>query len=47
MDNCNCIVGDICYVFSKNGGNFGMDGFVVYLFIKCGEINFEVGIDED
>lgn len=46
FDNCNCIVVEVCYVFIKIGGNFGIDGFVFYLFSKKGVIFFEKG-DED
>lgn len=46
FDNRNRIVVEVRYVFSKCGGNFGIDGFVVYLFSKKGVIFFEKG-DED
>lgn len=47
IDNVNCIVFEVCYVFFKFGGNLGISGLVVFLFIKCGEIFFEFGVEEE
>lgn len=47
IDNCNCIVVEVCYVFSKCGGNLGIDGLVVYMFECKGQISFVFGVDEE
>lgn len=32
INNVNCMVFDVCVVYSKNGGNMGVSGLVVYMF---------------
>lgn len=41
INNVNCIVVDVWVVFSKNSGNMGVNGFVVYMFDVIVVIGFE------
>lgn len=48
IDNCNCMVGEVCYVFFCYGGNFGENGCVVWMFDCKGFFIFDVeGMDEE
>ncbi len=46
-DNRNRTVAEVRHVFSKCGGNLGLDGSVGYLFEKAGQLSFPAGTDED
>lgn len=46
-DNKVRTVADVRHAFSKNGGNMGTDGSVVYLFSKLGVLLYAPGCDED
>jgi len=46
-DNKNRAVADIRYIFSKNGGNLGENGCVVWMFDKKGYINIEKKSDNE
>lgn len=47
-NNLNRTVGEIRYIFTKNGGNLGTDGSVGYLFEQKGAITLKsTGIDEE
>lgn len=46
-DNRNRTVAEVRHVFSKCGGNLGLDGSVGYLFQKAGQLSFPAGTDED
>lgn len=47
IDNCVCIVVDVCYVFSKCGGNMGIEGLVFFMFKCVGVFYFVVGVNEE
>lgn len=46
-DNRNRTVAEVRHVFSRCGGNLGLDGSVGYLFQEVGRLSFPVGTDED
>ncbi len=46
-DNKTRTVADVRHAFSKNGGNLGTDGSVVFLFKHCGQMIFAPGTDEN
>ena len=46
-DNRKRTVAEVRHVFSKCGGNLGLDGSVGYLFQKAGQLSFPAGTDED
>ncbi len=46
-DNKTRTVADVRHAFSKNGGNLGTDGSVVFLFKHCGQMFFAPGTDEN
>lgn len=46
-DNRNRTVAEVRHVFSRCGGNLGLDGSVGYLFRKAGQLSFPAGTDED
>nr|MBS0020628.1 YebC/PmpR family DNA-binding transcriptional regulator [Gammaproteobacteria bacterium] len=46
-DNRNRTVAEVRHVFSRCGGNLGLDGSVGYLFQEAGQLSFPVGTDED
>ena len=46
-DNKTRTVADVRYAFTKNGGNLGTDGSVVFLFKHCGQLVFAPGTSED
>ena len=45
-DNKNRTVSEVRHVFSRCGGNLGIEGSVVYLFKQCGLISFSPKSDE-
>lgn len=47
IDNCNCIVINVCIVFVKNGGNFGVLGVVSYGFEWFGLIEYLVKVGDE
>lgn len=47
IDNCICMVVEVCYVFLKFGGNMGIDGLVVFMFDYVGQFLFVFGMLED
>lgn len=47
IDNCMCIVVEVCYGFDKYGGNMGILGFVVFLFDYIGQFIYVLGMLED
>ncbi|MDP1940121.1 MAG: YebC/PmpR family DNA-binding transcriptional regulator [Gallionella sp.] len=46
-DNKTRTVAEVRHAFSKNGGNLGTDGSVVFLFNHCGQMIFAPGTDEN
>ena len=46
-DNRTRTVAEVRHAFSKNGGNLGSDGSVVYLFKHCGQFVFAPGASEE
>ncbi len=46
-DNKTRTVADVRHAFTKNGGNLGTDGSVVFLFKHCGQLVFAPGTSED
>ena len=46
-DNRTRTVAEVRHAFSKNGGNMGSDGSVVYLFKHCGVFLFAPGTSEE
>lgn len=46
-DNRNRTVSDIRYAFSRNGGNVGADGSVVFMFDRKGVLLFAPEVDND
>lgn len=46
-DNKTRTVADVRHAFSKNGGNMGTDGCVVFQFKHCGQIILEPGANEE
>jgi YebC/PmpR family DNA-binding regulatory protein len=47
-NNVNRTVGEIRYIFTRNGGNLGTDGSVAYLFEQKGSIKINSeGLDEE
>ena len=46
-DNRTRTVAEVRHAFTKNGGNLGSDGSVVYLFKQCGQFVFAPGTSED
>lgn len=46
-NNRNRTVAEVRHVFSKNGGNLGLDGSVAYLFKKQGQLTFAPGTEEE
>jgi YebC/PmpR family DNA-binding regulatory protein len=46
-DNKHRTVADVRHAFTKNGGNLGTDGSVVFLFKHCGQMLFAPGTNED
>lgn len=46
-DNKTRTVADVRHAFTKNGGNLGTDGCVVFNFVHQGYLVFEPGVDED
>ncbi len=46
-DNRTRTVAEVRHAFSKNGGNMGSDGSVVFLFKHCGQFVFAPGTSED
>ena len=46
-DNRTRTVAEVRHAFTKNGGNLGSDGSVVYLFRHCGQFVFAPGTSED
>lgn len=46
-DNRNRTAAEVRHVFSRWGGNLGLDGCVGYLFQKAGQLSFPAGTDED
>jgi YebC/PmpR family DNA-binding regulatory protein len=46
-DNRTRTVAEIRHAFTKNGGNLGTDGSVVFLFKHCGQMVFAPGTDEN
>jgi YebC/PmpR family DNA-binding regulatory protein len=46
-DNRNRTVAEVRHVFSRCGGNLGLDGSVGYLFQEVGRLSFPAGTDED
>ena len=45
-DNRTRTVAEVRHAFTKNGGNLGTDGSVVYLFKHCGQLVFAPGTEE-
>ncbi len=45
-DNKIRTVAEVRHAFSKNGGNLGTDGSVVFMFKHCGQMLFAPGTDE-
>jgi len=45
-DNRTRTVAEVRHAFTKNGGNLGTDGSVVFLFKHCGQLVFAPGTDE-
>lgn len=46
-DNRQRTVSDVRHAFTKNGGNLGLDGSVVFQFNHCGQFLFAPGTPED
>ena len=46
-DNRQRTVSDVRHAFTKNGGNLGLDGSVVFQFRHCGQFLFAPGASED
>ena len=46
-DNRKRTVAEVRHVFSRCGGNLGLDGSVGYLFQKAGQLSFATGTDEE
>ncbi|MDB6096340.1 MAG: YebC/PmpR family DNA-binding transcriptional regulator [Francisellaceae bacterium] len=46
-DNRNRTVSEVRHIFTKNGGNLGIDGSVAYLFNQLGIILFAPGTSEE
>jgi YebC/PmpR family DNA-binding regulatory protein len=46
-DNKTRTVADVRHAFSRNGGNMGTDGCVLFQFKHCGQIILEPGANED
>ena len=46
-DNRVRTVADVRHILSKNGGNLGTEGSVVFQFKHCGQLFFAPGTDED
>jgi len=46
-DNRVRTVADVRHAFTKNGGNLGADGSVLFLFKHCGQLFFAPGANED
>ena len=46
-DNRVRTVAEVRHAFAKNGGHFGTDGSVAYLFKHCGQFVFAPGTSED
>jgi YebC/PmpR family DNA-binding regulatory protein len=46
-DNRTRTVAEVRHAFTKNGGNLGSDGSVVYLFKHCGQFVFAPGTSEE
>ncbi len=46
-DNRVRTVAEVRHAFSKNGGNMGTEGSVVFQFKHCGQLIFAPGTDED
>jgi YebC/PmpR family DNA-binding regulatory protein len=46
-DNRTRTVADVRFAFTKNGGNMGGEGSVVFLFKHCGQMVFAPGTDEE
>jgi YebC/PmpR family DNA-binding regulatory protein len=46
-DNRQRAVMDVRHALTKNGGNLGTDGSVVFMFKHCGQLVFEPGASED
>ena len=46
-DNRTRTVADVRFAFTKNGGNMGAEGSVVFLFKHCGQMVFAPGTDEE
>lgn len=46
-DNRQRTVSDVRHAFTKNGGNLGLDGSVVFQFRHCGQFLFAPGTSED
>ena len=46
-DNRNRTVAEVRHAFTKRGGSLGTDGSVAYLFIKKGQIYFDLSVDDD
>ncbi|MCQ9616832.1 YebC/PmpR family DNA-binding transcriptional regulator [Paenalcaligenes niemegkensis] len=46
-DNRQRTVSDVRHAFSKNGGNLGIDGSVVFQFQHCGQFIFAPGSSEE
>ena len=46
-DNKQRAVMDVRHALSKQGGNLGTDGSVVFMFKHCGQLIYEPGLSED
>jgi YebC/PmpR family DNA-binding regulatory protein len=46
-DNKQRAVMDVRHALTKNGGNLGTDGSVVFMFKHCGQLVFEPGVSEE
>lgn len=46
-DNRQRTVSDVRHALSKNGGNLGLDGSVVFMFQHCGQFLFAPGTSEE
>jgi YebC/PmpR family DNA-binding regulatory protein len=46
-DNKQRAVMEVRHALTKNGGNLGTDGSVVFMFKHCGQLVFEPGVSED
>ena len=46
-DNRTRTVAEVRHAFTKNGGNLGTDGSVVFMFKHCGQFLFAPGASED